>query len=203
VSAPPKTVLEVSDEEAASIRMAVATADPKLLGLGRSIARPSDAKDLAAFLSDPAVSDPIYDLPRPLTEANVRRWIVDGETEWRAGRRLLIVTRDETGQIVGYSGVTVWPERSAAELAGAIGASRQNEGQGGSGAIHLFGWIFETLGVRMMCLTAAPENVRSARLIEAAGFTPMGTRDAVRPDGSKRQSRYWEITRDQWMERWG
>jgi len=203
MSAPPKTVLEVPDEEAAAIRMAVATADLAALGLGRSIARPSDAAELTAFLSDPAVSDAIYDLPRPLTEANVRRWIVDSETEWRAGRRLLIITRDETGQIVGYSGITVWPERSAAELAGAISASRQNEGQGGSGAINVFGWIFETLGVRLMCLTAAPENVRSARLIEGAGFVAMGVRESVRPDGVKRQSLYWEITREQWMERWG
>lgn len=203
MSAPPKTVLEVSEAEAAAIRVAVATADVATLGLGRMIARPTDAADLTAFLSDPAVSDAIYDLPRPLTEANVRRWIAESETEWRAGRRLLIITRDETGQIVGYSGVTVWPERSAAELAGAIGASRQNEGQGSSGAIHVFGWIFETLGVRMMCLTAAPDNVRSARLIEAAGFTPMGTREAVRPDGVKRNSLYWEITREQWTDRWG
>lgn len=203
MSAPPKTVLEVSDEEAAAIRMAVATADLGALGAGRAIARPADAADLAAFLADPAVSDAIYDLPRPLTEANVRKWIVESETEWRAGRRLLIVTRDETGQIVGYSGITVWPERSAAELAGAIGAARQNEGQGSSSAIHIFGWIFETLGVRMMCLTAAPENVRSARLIEGAGFTPMGVRESVRPDGTTRTSLYWEITREQWAERWG
>lgn len=203
MSAPPKTVLEVSDEEAAAIRMAVATADLAALGAGRAIAAPKDAADLAAFLADPAVSDPIYDLPRPLTVANIRRWIVESETEWRAGRRLLVITRDETGEIVGYSGITVWPERSAAELAGAISATRQNEGQGGSGAIHVFGWIFETLGVRLMCLTAAPDNVRSARLIEAAGFTPMGTRDAVRPDGTTRTSLYWEITREQWLERWG
>lgn len=203
MSAPPKTVLEVSDAEAAAIRMTVATADLAGLGAGRAIAAPKDAADLAAFLADPAVSDPIYDLPRPLTVANIRRWIVESETEWRAGRRLLIITRDETGEIVGYSGITVWPERSAAELAGAISATRQNEGQGGSGAIHAFGWIFETLGVRLMCLTAAPDNVRSARLIEAAGFTPMGTREAVRPDGTTRTSLYWEITREQWMERWG
>lgn len=203
MSAPPKTVLEVPEEEAAAIRKAVATADVGTLGLGRVIAKPSDAGDLAAFFSDPRVSEAIYDLPRPFTEANMRKWIVDSETEWRAGRRLLIITRDETGQIVGYSCITIWPERSAAELAGAIGASRQNEGQGGAGAVHVFGWIFETLGVRMMCLTAAPDNVRSARLIEAAGFVPMGTRQAVRADGTTRNSLYWEITRDQWMERWG
>ncbi len=203
MSAPPKTVLEVSPEEEAAIRLAVATADVGTLGPGRAIARPTDAVDLARFLADPRVSEAIYDLPRPIDETNVRRWIVEGETQWRAGRRLLIVSREPTGEIAGYSDITVWPERSAAELAGALAPSRQNEGQGGAGALHTFGWIFETLGVRLMCLTAATDNVRSARLIEAAGFTPMGTRDATRADGTKRRSLYWEMTRDQWAEKWG
>lgn len=203
MSAPPKTVLEVSPDEEAAIRLAVATANLDTLGPGRAIARPADAADFARFLTDPRVSDAIYDVPRPITEDNVRRWIVEGETQWRAGRRLLILNREATGEIASYSDITVWPEHSAAELAGAIAPSRQNEGQGGSGALHTFGWIFETLGVRLMCLTAAPENVRSARLIEAAGFVPMGVRDAVRSDGAVRRSLYWEMTREQWLEKWG
>lgn len=203
MSAPPKTVLEVPDEEADAIRAAVVAADVTTLGMGRALATPPDTADIAAFLGDPAVSDAIYDLPRPFTEANVRAWIEESAALRLEGRRLLVITRDETGTIVGYSGVSVWPERSAAELAGAIGRSRQNEGQGGAGAIHTFGWIFETLGVRMMCLTAALDNVRSARLIDAAGFVRMGTRTAVRPDGSTRESIYWEITREEWRERWG
>lgn len=203
MSAPPKTVLDVPDEEAAAIRAAVLAADVSTMGPGRALATPADAADLAAFLSDPAVSDAIYDLPRPFTEANVRAWIEENATLRLEGRRLLVISRDETTRIVGYSGITVWPDRSAAELAGAIGRSRQNEGQGGAGAIHTFGWIFETLGVRMMCLTAALDNVRSAKLIDAAGFVRMGQRTAVRPDGTTRESIYWEITRDQWRERWG
>ena len=59
------------------------------------------------------------------------------------------------------------------------------------------------LGVRMMCLTAALDNVRSAKLIDAAGFVRMGTREAVRPDGTTRTSLYWEVTAEQWRSRWG
>lgn len=203
MSAPPVTVLEVAPEEAAAIRAAVLSADLSTLGPGRALAGPADAADLAAFLADPKVSDAIYDLPRPFTEANMARWIAESETLRQEGRRLLILTRDELGVIAGYSCVSVWPDRSAAELAGALRADRQSGGQGGAGALHSFGWIFETIGVRMMGLTAATDNVRSARLIDAAGFVRMGTRDSVRPDGTTRVSLYWEVTREQWRERWG
>lgn len=203
MSAPPVTVLDVPPEEAAAIRAAVLSADLSTLGMGRALAGPADAADLAAFLADPRVSDAIYDLPRPFTEANMARWIAESESLRQEGRRLLILTRDELGMIAGYSCVSVWPDRSAAELAGALRADRQNGGQGAAGALHTFGWIFDALGVRMMGLTAATDNVRSARLIDAAGFVRMGTRDAIRPDGTTRVSLYWEVTRDQWRERWG
>jgi RimJ/RimL family protein N-acetyltransferase len=55
----------------------------------------------------------------------------------------------------------------------------------------------------MMCLTAALDNVRSAKLIDAAGFVRMGTREALRPDGTTRTSIYWEVTAEQWRARWG
>lgn len=203
MSAPPVTVLEVDEAEAEAIRQAVRTADPLTLGYGRMLARPEHAAALAHFLSDPRVSDAIYDLPRPFTAAVMARWIDESEALRQEGRRLLILTFDETGQVVGYSCISVWPERAAAELAGAIRADRQNEGQGGAGAIHSFGWVFDALGVRLMGLTAAVDNVRSARLIDSAGFVRMGERDSVRPDGTVRRSLYWEMAREAWKERWG
>ncbi|MDQ0466005.1 RimJ/RimL family protein N-acetyltransferase [Caulobacter ginsengisoli] len=203
MSAPPDTVLEVDEAEAEAIRNAVRTADPLTLGYGRMLARPEHAAALAHFFADPRVSGAIYDLPRPFTAEVMNTWILESEALRQEGRRLLILTFDETAQLVGYSCITVWPERSAAELAGAIRADRQNEGQGGAGAIHSFGWVFDTLGVRMMGLTAAVDNVRSARLIDAAGFTRMGERDSVRPDGTVRRSLYWEMMAEDWKARWG
>lgn len=49
-----------------------------------------------------------------------------------------------------------------------------------------------------MCLTAATDNARSAKLIDRIGFVRMGERDAVRPDGTTRRSLYWEMTREAW-----
>ncbi len=201
MSAPPKTVLHAADEEAEAIRLAVRTADLATLGPGRARAELGHVAGLVKLLADPQVSDPIYDLPRPITADSVTRWVVEAQAQALAGEGLLIVTLDPHGEVAGYSRITVWPERSSAELAGAMRADNQNRGIGGSGAAHTFGWIFETLGVRLIGLTAALDNVRSAKLIEAAGFTPMGEREAARPDGTIRRSHYWEMTRDQWRQR--
>lgn len=201
MSAPPKTVLHASEAEAEAIRRAVRTADVATLGPNRARAELKHVPGLSRLLSDPAVSAPIYDLPRPLTEEGLTRWVVENQAQALAGDALLIVTLDEAGEVAGYSRISVWPEHASAELAGAMRADLQNRGQGGSGAAHTFGWIFETLGVRLMCLTAALDNVRSAKLIEAAGFRPLGVREAVRPDGTTRESLYWEMTRDEWRKR--
>ena len=198
MSEPPKTVLEVSPAEAEAIRTAVRAADPAGFESGRALAVDSDALELTDLLSDPRVSGPIYDLPKPIDLAGVSAWLADGEACRRRGEGLLIVTRDGEGALSGYSRITVWPERSAAELAGAIRADRQNAGQGGAGAWRTIGWMFDTLGVRLICLTAAVDNVRSARLIEAMGFVRLGDRDAVAPDGAVRPSLYWEMTREAW-----
>jgi RimJ/RimL family protein N-acetyltransferase len=201
MSAPPKTVLHASADEAEAIRGRVRAADPATLGEGRAAAEMSHVPGLVELLSDERVSGPIYDLPRPVTAESVTRWVAEAQAQRLAGEGLLFVTLDEAGEVAGYSKITVWPERSSAELGGAIRADRQSRGEGGSGAAHTFGWIFETLGVRLMCLTAALDNVRSARMIDAAGFLRMGERDAVRPDGTIRRSLYWEMTREEWRRR--
>jgi RimJ/RimL family protein N-acetyltransferase len=203
MSAPPKTVLHASPEEEAAIRAAVRRADVSGLGEDRVVAGPEHVAGLVELLQDPAVSAPIYDLPHPITPETVSGWVADAERKREAGEALLLVNLDEDGRVAGYSRFSVWPERSSAEIAGAMRADRQSGGAGKAGAARSFGWMFEVLGVRLIGLTAALDNVRSARVIEAAGFTPMGERESVRPDGSVRRSLYWEMTRDAWRARMG
>lgn len=198
MSAPPKTVLEATTAEMEQIRQAVRTCRPETLGPGRVIARLDHAASALDLLSDPAVSDPIYDLPRPLTLQTVSDWIEESIRLRAAGEAVLFLTMAPDGMATGYSRITVWPERSSAELAGAIRAGLQSAGAGGSGAAHTIGWIFETLRVRLICLTAAIDNVRSTKLIDRMGFRRMGEREAIRPDGTTRRSHYWELSRDEW-----
>lgn len=192
MSAPPKTVLVATPQEEAAIRQAVRMAE------GRVVAGPEHVEGLTALLSDPRVSDPIYDLPRPIIPENVAHWVAESEALRQAGECLLMVSLDDTGEVAGYSKITVWPERSSAELAGAARADRQNSGNGRNGVARSIAWMFETLGVRLIGLTAGLDNVRSAAAIDGAGFERMGERESIRPDGSIRRSIYWELSRDQW-----
>jgi RimJ/RimL family protein N-acetyltransferase len=195
MSAPPKTVLAATPEEEAAIRAAVRKAP------GHIVAGPEHVDGLLALLSDPRVSDPIYDLPRPFTRESVSKWVADSEALRQEGRCILSVTLDDQGQVAGYSRFSIWPERSSAELAGARRADLQNTGGGRIGVARSIAWMFEDLGVRLICLTAALDNVRSAKAIDAAGFRRMGEVESVRPDGTTRRSLYWELSRDEWMLR--
>lgn len=190
MSAPPKTVLTASAEEAAAIRAAVRAAP------GRTVAGPEHVDGLVALLSDPRVSEPIYDLPRPITRENVARWVAESEALRQEGRCILSVNLDEGGAVAGYSRITVWPERSSAELAGARRADLQNSGAGRQGVAQSAAWMFEVLGVRLIGLTAALDNVRSAKAIDGAGFRRMGEVESVKPDGGARRSLYWELARE-------
>ena len=198
MSAPPKTVLTATPEEAAQIRGAVRRADLSGLGEGAVVAGAIHVAGLVSLLSDPAVSAPIYDLPRPIDARHVGQWVEETARLQALGEAVMVVNLDESGAVVGYSRFTVWPDRSAAEIAGARRADRQNAGSGKAGAALSFGWMFETLGVRLIGVTAALDNPRSARVIEAAGFVPMGERDSVAVDGSVRRSLYWEMSREAW-----
>lgn len=200
MSAPPFTRLDVSAEEANAIRKAVRNADVSLLGPTYAIAGPEHVEGLLGLLDDPRVSDPIYDLPRPFTRQSIEEWVTEARRKQQCGEAILAVMFDQDGLIGSYSYFTVWPQRSAAEIAGAYRPDLQNRGTGKSGAARSFGWMFEHLGVRLIGLTAAQDNERSAAVIEAAGFVPMGERDSTRPDGTKRRSRYWEMQRDDWRK---
>jgi RimJ/RimL family protein N-acetyltransferase len=199
MSAPPVTVLQATPEEEAAIRQAVRTADPALITPTARVAGPGDIAGLVELLSDPLVSGPIYDIPRPVDAGRIGAWVARSARLREAGEALLTVTPDPGGRLAAYSRITVWPDRSSAELAGAQRADRQNSGQGAAGAARSFGFMFEVLGVRLVGLTAALDNVRSAKVIEAAGFKPMGERLSRLPDGGTRRSLYWEMTREDWL----
>ena len=192
---PPKTRLVASPEEEAAIRAAVRLAE------GRLVAGPEHVAGLTALLADPAVSDPIYDIPRPITLEAIAKWVADSEALRQAGECILAVNLDDEGQVSGYSRFTIWPDRASGELAGARRADLQNSGNGRQGVAHSITWMFEVLGLRLIGLTAALDNIRSAKAIDGAGFSRMGEVESVKPDGSIRRSLYWELTREDWRKR--
>ena len=201
MSAPPKTVIATTPHEEAAIRVAVRNADVSKIRPACVRAAEAHVPALVDLLADPRVSGPIYDLPSPITTETVSEWVRDAQAKNERGECLLTVTPDREGRLITYSRFTIWPARTAAEIAGAYRADAQGAGLGKAGAANSFDWMFNELCVKLICVTAALDNERSARVIEAAGFRPMGERKGVRPDGSTRPSRYWEMTREEWDRR--
>ncbi|MFN4185831.1 MAG: GNAT family N-acetyltransferase [Hyphomonas sp.] len=185
---------------AEAIRCAVRLAT----GMGDSrLARIEDAAGLLALLSDPAVHAPIYTLPRPLTLGSVEDFIDTHFLEREVGIGLLFVREGEDGQILGYSDVQVWPDYGAGELGGALHPSLHGQGSGARGAEASFGWMFEELGLGLICETAALDNVATQRLLDGLGFRRMGEVTSTRSDGTHRASLVWEMSRSEWEARFG
>lgn len=198
----PLTRRPAGEARAAEIRAAVRTAEAMpSSGASSRLARPEDAAALHAFFSDPAVHAPIYSLPRPLTEATVRAFIEEHLVLRERGEGLLFISLDEAGAIAGYSDVQIWPDWAAGELAGGLRPDRQSAGRGAAGAMASFDWMFDTLGLELICETAALDNVRTARLLDAMGFERKGEVESTRPDGTVRRSLVWELDRETWRAR--
>ncbi len=200
----PVTRVAVSQGREAAIREAVRTASPPARDGAQTVLASSDmASDLLAFLSDPRVHAPIYTLPRPLTEASLSAFIADHAAQRGRGEGLLWVTLSGDGVISGYSDLQIWPHWATGELGGALHPDRQGQGAGAAGARDTFTWMFAALGLDRLCETAAPDNVRTARLLDGLGFARMGEVISTRPDGTTRPSLVWEITRADWAARHG
>lgn len=164
------------------------------------VARESDTAALTEMLSDPQISQPIYTLPTKINHQTVAAFIAQHLDERERGEGLLMVGTDAESRATAYYDIQVWPEWAACELGGAVSSKYQNSGRGGSGALEAFTWLFEVIGVDLICETAALDNVRTARLLDRIGFTYMGEIESRLPNGGLRPSRYWELSKTRWVE---
>ncbi len=189
----------VSSERSKLIRRAVqgTTAMPSATD-GSRLAQPSDAEAFLEFLQDPAIHAPIYTLPRPLTLSSLEDFISDHLEQRERGEGLLFLNFDEAGCLTGYTDLIIWPGWAAGELGGAVHPDLQGQRRGVEGAKTGFNWMFEVLQLDLICETAAPDNIRSARLLDGLGFTRKGEVTSHRPDGGTRASLVWEISRKDW-----
>jgi RimJ/RimL family protein N-acetyltransferase len=189
----PITRIPVLASEADRIRAAVR--EVRILN-GSRLARLDDAQALLDFLSDPMVHAPIYTLPRPLDWSSVMAFIIMHVEEQTRGEGLLFVRENESGAIVGYSDIKVWPDWGVGELGGALHPSLQGKGEGTRGAAASFHWMFDALHLTRLCETASLENVATHRLLDGLGFQRMGEVTSLRMDGTTRASLVWEIARE-------
>ncbi|MFN3959642.1 MAG: GNAT family N-acetyltransferase [Parvularculaceae bacterium] len=197
MAAIPLTRIPASPEKARAIRAALRAVAFPAAG-ARIIAAAPDADRFFALIKDPAISAPIYTLPKPVTLETSLAFITRHIEEKARGEGLLILDLDENGAVAGYHDIQIWPEWSAAELGGAIRTDRQGAGQGGAGAAAAFAWLFGVIGVDLICETAALDNIRTHRLLERIGFRRVGEIDSDLPGGGVRRSVYFELARSDW-----
>lgn len=153
------------------------------------------------LIADPRVSDPIYTLPKPPTLEAARAFIEHHIEEQRRGEGLLILDVDERGAVAGYHDIQFWPKWAACELGGAIRPDQQGSGSGTAGAAMAFDWLFDVIGVELICETAALDNIRTRKLLLRLGFRLIGEIESELPGGGVRPSLYFEMTRAEWIAR--
>src|SRR3990167_1561469 len=196
----PLTRINAAPEKAAAIRAAVrAVGFPE--SSRRRLASQKDAAAFHALVADPLVSGPIYTLPKLVTVEATRQFIARHIEEQARGEGLLLLEFDEAGALAAYHDIQIWPEYAAAELGGGIRPDRQNAGAGGAGAAAAFGWLFEAIGVALICETAALDKILTKKLLERIGFRLLGEIESRTPGGGARPSLYFEMTRAEWNAR--
>ncbi|GAB4518970.1 MAG: hypothetical protein Kow00133_04400 [Amphiplicatus sp.] len=196
---PPDTILHASREEAEAIRRAIRAARRIETPYGAyHPAGAADAEALHALLSDPRVAGPLYTIPKPVDACWIARWIAAHVAEAARGEGLLMIARDREGAPSGFVDLQVWPERASAEFGGGIRADLQSASLGSRGAAALFSWLFETIGIRLIAMTNALDNIRTARLLAHLGFTRGPDRICITAEGAPRPSMYWELRRNDW-----
>ena len=192
----PKTQIPVPDQEAAALRRRISSIDFTSGPLSNyALALVCDGPDVVKFLADPRVAGDVYTLPRPLNLANVENWIDDHLGQFERGEGFLTLARDETGRIVSMTDFQFWPQWAACEFGGTIAADLQSQSLGSQGIVKLCNWLFDDMGVRLLCMTTSLGNIRSQKMLHRLGFKRMGEMDSVRPDGSVRRSLYWELAK--------
>jgi len=196
---PPETVIETSPDEAESIRRAVRSVTTVKTPYGTY--RPTVPADTAALfhlLSDIRVSGPLYTVPKPVTRDWVTQWIASHIDEAAQGAGLFMLARNNADEPTGFIDLQVWPERASAEFGGGISSDLQSVSLGSRGAALLFDWLFDEIGIRLIAMTNALDNVRTEKLLLHLGFQRLADRTCIAADGTERLSMYWELKRECW-----
>ena len=187
----PLTRKTISDERINKISEAVKRIK-NITGFARQASK-DDAAKLAAFLQDPQISSPIYMLPEQINLSTVSDFINQHLQETKKGEGILMISEDANNNINAYYDIQFWPQWAASELSGAIQVCDQNVGKGSLGAGIVFRWLFEKIGVDLICETCALDNFRTAKLLKKAGFILKGKIKSKLPNGGFRPSLYWEL----------
>ncbi len=129
-----------------------------------------DLDDLVALHADPEVTRFIRPLDRDAAEERIRR----DEGEWvERGHGLLAMLDRESGAFLGRCGLKDWPQFGETELGWALRRDAWGLGYATEAGRACVEWGFAKLDVPYLTAMINPGNVRSVRVAERLGLTPM------------------------------
>ena len=129
-----------------------------------------DLDDLVALHADPEVTRFIRPLDRDAAEERIRR----DESEWfERGHGLLAMLDREGGSFLGRCGLKHWPQFGETELGWALRRDAWGLGYATEAGRACAKWGFSRLDVPYLTAMISSGNVRSVRVAERLGLTPM------------------------------
>jgi RimJ/RimL family protein N-acetyltransferase len=139
----------------------------------RLLLRPISLDDLDEFLAlhaDPEVTAFIYAFDRAEAEERLRR----DEREWQErGHGMLAVLDRESGRFLGRAGLKHWPQFDETELGWVLGRDAWGHGYATEAVRACIQWGFSELDVPYLTAMIAAANLRSIRVAERLGLTPV------------------------------
>lgn len=119
----------------------------------------------------------------PLTREQCVEWVMVSERNYRTrGYGMSALVEHETGEVIGFCGLVHPAGQADAELKYAFKRSHWGRGFATEGAAAMLTYAQESLGLRYVIATTAPENLASQRVLNKAGMRPVP--DCIEPDGT-------------------
>jgi RimJ/RimL family protein N-acetyltransferase len=144
-----------------------------VIGTERLVLRPLTVADLDVFVAmhdEPQVIDKMGPYTRDAALERLER----NECEWREhGYGLVALTERASGQFVGRSGLKYWPQFDETEVGWVLHPTFWGRGFATEAARACLDWGFSNLDVAYITAMILPDNVRSLRVAERLGMTPL------------------------------
>jgi len=151
--------------------------------------RPGDAKAAAAWGSDPEILR-WTSVPEGRDERGVRMFHLSTEALRRSGEAIHFAIVDAHDTVLGSCDIRVNRyDPKIVELGYLLDAAGRGHGLATASVRLMASWAAETLGVARIQVLCHPDNERSHRVAERAGFTREGVLRAWREHNGVREDR--------------
>jgi RimJ/RimL family protein N-acetyltransferase len=133
---------------------------------------PADIDEFVALHANPEVTHFVRSLNRSQAEERLEL----AEREWVQRRHGMFAIRERaSGRFLGRAGLKYWPQFDETEVGWMLHRDAWGHGYATEAARACIDWGFAQLTLPYLTAMIQPENVRSVRVAERLGLTPLRT----------------------------